>query len=273
MSRNTFFAILGSLALLVSACSDDDAVVDPVLTDPRSSFAHLVLSERAFDTDSISVIAGRDKRATDDVSIPLRVAVEGIGTNGARVTDARCTITTEPGGRTITSVALQHAGAGQFTGTVIMNIRRGDVGDYKLLIEGRDDRGQETNTALSSVRVVYGGRPPFFCGLEAPDTLDVPSTGARAFTMIMCVSDSSGSNDIRSVFFNSFRPDGSAATGNPFFMYDDGSNGDAVAGDGRYTFRGSLPAGSMIGIYRFEFQAIDAGNLSSKVYIQRIHVR
>lgn len=272
MTRSLSLAILGSLALLFAACTDDTSVVDPQSDRARSSMAHLTLSELAFDTDSISVVPGRDKRATDDVTIPLRIAVEGIGSEGATVTDARCTITTEPGGRVITTSPLVRGGA-QFTGQIDMKIRRGDVGDYKVLIEGTDDRGVETNTALTYVRVIYGGRAPFFCGLVAPDSLEIPTSGVVNFTMIMCVSDSSGRNDIRSVFFNSFRPDGSAATGNPFFMYDDGNNGDVTAGDGQYTFRGSLPAGSRTGIYRFEFQAIDAGNLSSKVYIHRIHVR
>lgn len=273
MARSLSLAILGSLALLVSACTDDTSVVDPAADRARSSLAHLALNGQAFDTDSISVVPGRDKRATDDVTIPLRIAVDGIGVVGATVTDARCTITTEPGGRVITTAALTRGAGTRFTADVDMKIRRGDVGDYKVLIEGSDDRGVETNTALTYVRVIYGGRAPFFCGLVAPDSLEIPTSGVVNFTMFMCVDDSSGRNDIRSVFFNSFRPDGSAATGNPFFMYDDGSNGDVTAGDGQYTFRASLPAGSKPGIYRFEFQAIDAGNLSSKVHIHRIHVR
>lgn len=77
---------------------------------------------------------------------------------------------------------------------------------------------------------------------------------------------------ITRVFFNSFLPNGSAATGNPFNMRDDGKEGDAIANDGRYSLTIQITAQVATGTYRFEFQAQDRnGGLSEKL-IRTINV-
>ena len=77
---------------------------------------------------------------------------------------------------------------------------------------------------------------------------------------------------ITRVFFNSFLPNGSASSGNPFNMRDDGKEGDAVANDGRYSLTIQITAQVATGTYRFEFQAQDRnGGLSEKL-IRTINV-
>jgi hypothetical protein len=86
-------------------------------------------------------------------------------------------------------------------------------------------------------------------------------------------SDPDGQSDILKVFFNSFKPDGSPSIGNPFQLYDDGNeelNGDMIAGDGIYGLIIKLPANTTIGIYRFEFHAIDRSLDTSNVIIKNL---
>jgi hypothetical protein len=99
---------------------------------------------------------------------------------------------------------------------------------------------------------------PELSNLSAPDTvfrsLELP------FAMTVNVFDPTGQQDIRRVYFNSYKPDGSPSSGNPFLMYDDGNvngNGDQVAGDGIYSIIVQIRATNATGNYRFEFFAED----------------
>jgi len=80
-------------------------------------------------------------------------------------------------------------------------------------------------------------------------------------------TDPDGQSDIQKVFFNSYRPDGSPSTGNPFQMFDDGNfngqSGDSEAGDGIYSLTVQLPTTTQRGTYRFVFQATDRSGAQS----------
>ena len=87
--------------------------------------------------------------------------------------------------------------------------------------------------ALGSMRVIYGNNPPVITEISAPDTVTIQAQSVT-IDLSVHVEDPSGLKDINRVFFNTYRPDGSPAQGNPFTMYDDGSlivHGDAVAVD------------------------------------------
>ena len=78
---------------------------------------------------------------------------------------------------------------------------------------------------------------PVISNLVAPDTV---ALGQQTTLIFLSVDahDDNGANDIQSVFFNSYLPpDGHPSSANPFIMYDDGTNGDKVAGDGIYSVR------------------------------------
>ncbi|MDR3668912.1 MAG: hypothetical protein P4L35_18945, partial [Ignavibacteriaceae bacterium] len=99
---------------------------------------------------------------------------------------------------------------------------------------------------------------PVVSNLVVPDSVTL-DTVAININLSIQASDPNGLKDIDFVFFNSFKPNGDPATGNPFYMYDDGrpEHGDAVAGDGIYSLIISLPPGTTKGTYRWEFQAQD----------------
>ena len=116
---------------------------------------------------------------------------------------------------------------------------------------------------------------PVVSNLVAPDTVSLNSGATTDINLSIQVADSNGLNDINIVFFNSFKPNGDPATGNPFLMYDDGNilHGDAVAGDGIYSLIISLPSGTNKGTYRWEFQARDRGKKTSNIIIHNIVVK
>ncbi len=99
---------------------------------------------------------------------------------------------------------------------------------------------------------------PVLSQLSMPDT--VSRTVGTLLVLSVRVQDAAGLQDVKSVYFNTTKPDGSASGGNPFLMYDDGDvslHGDAVAGDGRYSLKISIASQNATGNYRFDFYAED----------------
>lgn len=111
--------------------------------------------------------------------------------------------------------------------------------------------------------------PPVISNLTAPDSVKIDTVKTLIILSVQA-EDANGQNDIELVFFNSFiPPNGSPSSSNPFIMYDDGTNGDKISGDGIYSLIVELPPPPVVvvkGTYRWEFQAIDRGKkLSDKI--------
>lgn len=115
--------------------------------------------------------------------------------------------------------------------------------------------------------------PPVVVNLSAPDTAYIGQQ-TTVIKLTIDASDANGPSDIELVYFNSFiPPNGNPSSSNPFKMYDDGTNGDDVAGDGKFTLLVQLPAtGVTKGVYRWEFQARDRGKKQSNVIVHNIHI-
>jgi hypothetical protein len=263
------------LAVTLAACSEDTAVIDSASPDVPLSFKDLQLGAYVFDTDSISIRPGTDKKPEDPVTLAFRVSVSVA--RDARDTErtvqsVRCRVVTDAGSDEKFSDALQ-GGNDLYTASVAVPIRRGDVGDYRVIIDGTDSRGKPINPIFTKINVLFGNNPPAFCGITAPDTLDLPASGFIVVHIEACVTDPSGPGDIKRVFFNSFLPNGLPSIDNPFLTYDDGTHGDRVAGDGQYSLDVQLPSTAQKGTYRFEFFAIDLSKLQSKVVIHTLYVR
>ena len=108
--------------------------------------------------------------------------------------------------------------------------------------------------------------PPVLSNLVAPDTVS-RSQIPNNFLLAVEVSDPQGRDDISKVYFNTFKPDNSPSSGNPFYMRDDGSQGvDQNANDGIYSLRIEISPQNQLGNYRFEFEAVDkSGAKSDKI--------
>ena len=90
------------------------------------------------------------------------------------------------------------------------------------------------------------------------------------------VTDPLGLSDIMVVYFNTTLPNGTASSHNPYHMFDDGgasgdpTDGDQVAGDGTYTYKGEIPSNNPTGTYTFTFYAESRSGLLSAPVVRKV---
>ena len=98
-----------------------------------------------------------------------------------------------------------------------------------------------------------------------PDTVVVTDT--VALQVSIKVEDQNGLNDIESVYFVVYRPDGTS-NNIKLDLFDSGDislHGDQITDDGIYSLKIQVDQNNMKGIYRFEFQARDRGKKLSNI--------
>lgn len=170
------------------------------------------------------------------------------------------------------------SGDGRYTATInISNISCLLVGNYELEYLAENNSGLFSNLIAASIRVInVNNLPPIVSDLHAPRTILVPVTGSNTGVLSVLTNDPDGRCDINSVFFNSFRPDGSITNGSPFTMFDDGNisvHGDTLAGDGRYSLKIEISSmQTTLGFFKFNYQAQDRSNLLSNIIRDSINV-
>jgi len=146
-------------------------------------------------------------------------------------------------------------------------------GKYSFKFQAFDRSGGTSNPIVEIIKITpITNDHPIISNLIAPLTMQVLSDRVATTVLELTVSDPQGLSDIWSVYFNSFKPDGSPSKSNPFKMYDDGDesgHGDRVAEDGIYALRINLPPGTPAGDYKFIFEAEDFLELKSN---QIVHV-
>ncbi|HDQ45908.1 MAG TPA: hypothetical protein ENN17_10505 [bacterium] len=143
-------------------------------------------------------------------------------------------------------------------------------GDYTFRFQARDRRGLESRPFVGVTAVIRRNDPPVLSKLQAPDRIS--RNAGEPILLTVEAIDPQGPDDILRVYFNTFRPDGSASQGNPFLMTDDGTQGDAEAGDGIYSLMIGIGPQNALGIYRFDFYAEDRGSLTSEVIRHEMEV-
>jgi len=146
----------------------------------------------------------------------------------------------------------------------------GVPGFYAFRFEAKDKAGSKSNTPVRLVKLTRKNEAPVISNLKAPS--QISRSSGQTYLLTLDVDDPQGLADIDRVFFNSFRPDGSPATDNPFLMHDDGQSGDVKAGDGTYSLTIIISPENATGDYRFEFQAVDKSGLESNKIIHIITV-
>jgi hypothetical protein len=110
---------------------------------------------------------------------------------------------------------------------------------------------------------------PVISDLIMPDSVSI----GVSFTFSVVASDSNGLNDLASVYFQAYKPDGTQVkdqNGSTYFFMQDNGNmqyfGDTKAGDGIYSYKNSFASDAPAGTWKFEFQAKDRrGLLSNKI--------
>jgi len=137
------------------------------------------------------------------------------------------------------------------------------IGEYSILFYAQDNKGNLSNSLVGSIYFYseVENLPPVIEYVNAPDTVE---TTVKTILIEAMVTDVNGIGDIEVVYFNSYLPDGNPATGNPFYMFDDGSelslpwgiSGDKIKGDGIYSCE-VIAENPAIGNYLFKFYAVD----------------
>lgn len=145
-------------------------------------------------------------------------------------------------------------------GAMVVNFFAEDLDGNKSL-ELKDTLDVEENVP---------NEPPQIDEVNGPITISRSQGGLHLLTAT--VSDPQGLSDIQKVILNSFLPDSSPSSGNPFNMYDTGANGDAVARDGMYSFQFTISPSNALGNYRFEVQAQDKSGAKSDIVVHVITV-
>lgn len=156
------------------------------------------------------------------------------------------------------------------------NFSHGKVRRYYLRFRAYDSAGNESRLAEKILQTYNSvNEPPVISNLVAPDTMFVPMVDVVQALLTLDVRDPQGLSDVREVYFNSYKPDNSPASGNPFQLKDDGSitSGDKTANDGTYSLRINLSYKNTKGTYRFVFEAVDYSNVKSNQIIHYIFVR
>ncbi|MBE0644234.1 MAG: hypothetical protein IH600_09150 [Bacteroidetes bacterium] len=275
IQRNLFLLLCA--AFIVAGCSDDTAVVDSNPMYSHILLTDMQLSGYVVDTDTLNVQPGKDKSADDPVTVPIRISVkvsEPLGSGGA-VGTLRYEIRLDGKSPVLASGDLQLSSTPlTWEADIAFARKRGDVGDYRIDVFGTDEWGTELNSGVSKFRLLYGSKAPVILSVNAPDTVDL-QIQTVVLTLTAEVWDESGLADIKTVYFNSFLPNGRPSSGNPFNLLDDGQpgTGDVTAGDGIFTRKVQMPPDTPKGEYRFEFRALDYSNLSSNVVIHKLIVR
>ncbi|HMS64812.1 MAG TPA: hypothetical protein PKD83_06095 [Ignavibacteria bacterium] len=151
------------------------------------------------------------------------------------------------------------------------------VGNYKVDYYAENASGLFSNQVSASFYVKNTQNvAPVVSNLIAPSTIQVPVSGVNSAVLSVFVNDTNGKCDINSVFFNSYRPDGTITGGSPFSMFDDGNiplHGDTVASDGRYSLIIGIPSTqTTFGYFKFIYQARDNSGFLSNQLIDSINV-
>jgi len=134
-------------------------------------------------------------------------------------------------------------------------------GSYTFRFQARDRAGLLSLPRVAIVAITLPNQPPVLSEPSVPDT--VSRRNSDPILLSVRATDPQGPADIRRVYFNTIKPDGAPSAGNPFSLYDDGTNGDVTAADGVYSRAIMISTSNMLGDYRFDFYAEDlAGEVS-----------
>ncbi|MFC1565163.1 hypothetical protein ACFL6G_09525 [candidate division KSB1 bacterium] len=145
-----------------------------------------------------------------------------------------------------------------------------EEGIYSILVQAEDRIGQKSRELFKDIYVKgdFENYPPVINSVTLPDSMQASDTN---ILIEVNVSDPNGLTHIDNVYFETYKPDGSPSSGNPFSLWDDGGNvnhggffsGDQTAGDGVYSLRINLSSTQDRGTYTFNFTAVDKGGLTS----------
>lgn len=266
-------ALLLSLVVFYSCEKKSDNIIDPTLIAPTVSNP-----SKSKDT----VYTNSDTRVINFIT---SVRVQQGGDDA--ISSVVCSLL-DPSGNLVTNFNMSDNGSspdttggnGVYTSLVNYTVSNClTVGNYSLQYLATSQSGLTSNLIVVTLPVYYSNNvAPIMSFVYAPDTVVKPTSGVNLFHISVKASDANGQCDLKTVFFNSFKPNGEPAGGNPFRMYDDGDlavHGDSIAGDGRYSLVIGINSSpeTQIGTYQFNYQATDNTGLNSAILNKPLYVK
>jgi hypothetical protein len=144
------------------------------------------------------------------------------------------------------------------------------AGPYLVRFEAQDAKGAKSRALVVKSTVTGVNGPPVLSDLTAPETVSRQSS--LPILLSVRAEDPQGLTDVKRVYFNTTKPDGTPSSGNPFLMSDDGANGDKIKGDGVYSLEIFVTPQNTLGVYRFEFFGEDLSGVLSQSIVRLIDV-
>jgi hypothetical protein len=218
--------LLGVALICLSCERTDNSVVDingvpPLLTN-------VIVSPSSVNTDSINVGPVREPEDTLHLKIGVFAETSAPGA-GQEIATVGFSVLREG---TTTPLVVGHlsddgsppdesGGDGIYSGWAAFDIQRVEVGTFQIEVAAEDPNGFRSNTLISPLQIIRGNHPPSLSNLEAPDTVKLASQD-QLLVLQVTASDPDGVGDVQRVIFNTYRPNGTPSSGNPFQMFDDG---------------------------------------------------
>ena len=227
-------AVFAAGLLALSACDQAPGLLDDAGVPPE-------LSEFSFSPHEFIAPPG-----DADVIVPLSLEVTVRDADN----DVEAVSFVVFGDTTIAEGMLASGSGGQYAGV------------YTVLVFAEDREGMLSNQVRGMMHVSAEGAPPVISMVVAPDTLRRPMPGepSALLELVAVVSDPDGLSNIASVeFWNVTRP------GTKIGMFDEGTDGDAEAADGRYTRIVQINSSNEPGVTTLAFQARDRAGLLSDI--------
>jgi hypothetical protein len=294
--------ILGIALLTFWSCEHmNDTIINPDYSSPLLVAVDLDRPLVNLDTDTAVAVPGANNIYTVTVMASIRALRQSSsGPYAATISVFRPKATEAAIRRS--SDLIQGSGD-TLSGTVQLTflLLRSDIGQVHFRCTVQPSTGQPSNELTQALTVTRRNSRPVISETFVPDTViigQIPSADS-SFLVAAAVSDSDGISDINpfgGVQFLSVKPDSTLAnSGFPIFLFDDGNenilfppdgrSGDAVKGDGKFSFRVRLRArvrnttpppdsiDTQRGKYIFKFYAIDNSGASSDTVDKIITVR
>ena len=262
------YAVVCSCIIFLSCEKDSDSIIESRGSSPLLLAASV--SPTTINTDTVSV--GAEQKPDDVLILNVKTYATVIHSEGTSQVAAVTAIIFGASSSSPLAVGkLLNDGIDVdstkqdniFSGWVTFEIRRSEVGTYRVEVSAEDYYAFRSNTFIVPLEIIRTNRPPVLSNLQVPSA--VSTATQTSFLITVQASDPDGLADIKSVTRTT-------PSGLTLQLNDAGVNGDAAAGDGIYSETVSLSPPPAPGSYQFRFQAFDRSNTGSNIILHTITI-
>lgn len=258
--RHVAYSSLLVCVFLLQACDSAPGVDDTSSQPP-------VVSQLEYSPEFVALAALPPSDVTEDsVRFVVQFAVDATDADGSVREVSYAIRSPESSSPVVASGTMASSAARRYSAEADVRIPRGGVGNYTLSVFAVDDVGRMSNTLRGRITFSAEGRPPTIIEVIAdPDTIFVQRDSILTLTVV--ADDPDGIENIARVVVRT--PNGSERE-----MFDDGvSQGDPVAGDGRFTARfEGVNQATPNTTQSFRFQAFDRTGLASEIVEKPVRI-